>query len=59
MTTKIKSDLKYIAEHLPANASYTDAMYELYVRMKVSKGRQAIKEGRIILHSDVKKRFLK
>ncbi len=34
MATKIKSDLKYIAEHLPADASYSDAMYELYVRMK-------------------------
>jgi hypothetical protein len=59
MTTKIKSDLKYIAEHLPANASYTDVMYELYVRMKISKGRQAVKEGRTIAHSDVKKRFSK
>ena len=59
MATKIKSDLKYIAEHLPADASYSDAMYELYVRMKVAKGRQAIKEGRIVSHVDVKKRFLK
>ena len=59
MAAKIKPDLKYIAEHLPADASYSDAMYELYVRMKVSKGKQAVKEGRIISHSDVKKRFLK
>ena len=59
MATKIKSDLKYIAEHLPADASYSDAMYELYVRMKVAKARQAIKEGRIVSHVDVKKRFLK
>jgi len=59
MSAKIKSDLKYIAEHLPAGASYSDAMYELYVRMKISKGKQDAKEGRIVSHADVKKRFLK
>ena len=59
MVAKIKSDLKYIADHLPANASYTDAMYELYVRMKITKGKQAVKEGRILSHVDVKKRFSK
>ena len=57
MVTKIRSDLKYIAEHLPADASYTDAMYELYVRMKVTKGRQAIKEDHAMSHADVKKFF--
>ena len=59
MTAKIKSDLKYIAEHLPADASYSDAMQELYVRMKISRGKQAVKEGRVVSHADVKKRFLK
>ncbi|MBI4309934.1 MAG: hypothetical protein HY591_06345 [Candidatus Omnitrophica bacterium] len=55
MTTKVKSDLKYIADHLPAEASYTDAMYELYVRMKITKGKQAVREGRVVAHEDVKK----
>ncbi len=40
MVTKIKSDLRFIADHLPSNASYEDAMYELYVHMKVSQGRK-------------------
>ena len=59
MATKLKSDLKYIAEPIPADASYTDAMYELYVRMKIFKGKQAIKEGRMLSHADVKNRLLK
>jgi predicted transcriptional regulator len=55
----IKSDLKQIAEHLPASASYADAMYELYVRMKISHAKQAADEGRVIPHEEVKRRFVK
>lgn len=39
MHTTIKSDLKFIADHLPANASYEEAMYELYVHMKIVQGK--------------------
>ena len=59
MATTVKADLKYIAAHLPTNASYEDAMYELYVRMKIAKGKQAVREGRIVAHEDVRKRFVK
>ena len=39
-------------------ATYSDAMYELYVRMKIEKGLSDIDEGRVVPHEDVKKRFL-
>ncbi len=55
----IKSDLKSIAEHISPNASYADAMYELYVRMKIVQGKQAAEEGRVVPHDEVKKRFSK
>jgi predicted transcriptional regulator len=55
----IKSDLKSIAEHISPNASYADAMYELYVRMKIVQGKQAANEGRVVSHDEVKKRFFK
>jgi predicted transcriptional regulator len=55
----IKTDLKQIAEHLPASASYADAMYELYVRMKIAHAKQAADEGRVISHEEVKRRFVK
>ena len=59
MVTKIKSDLRFIAEHLPANASYGDVMYELYVRMKVAQGKRADSQGRVMDHQEVKRKFLR
>ena len=56
-TANIKTDLKEIADHLPVTASYTDAMYELYVRMKVAHAKQTANEGRVIPHEEVKRRF--
>jgi len=58
-TANIKLDLKQIAEHLPAGASYADAMYELYVRMKIANAKQAANEGRVVAHEEVKRRFMK
>jgi predicted transcriptional regulator len=54
----IKSELRDIADHIPESASYSDAMYQLYVRMKIVKGRQAAEEGRFIPHDEVKRRFV-
>ena len=56
---QIKNELRSIADRIPDSASYMDAMYELYVRMKISKGKQAADEGHITPHTEVKHRFLK
>ncbi len=53
----IKSELKTIADHLPPEASYADAMYEIYVRMKVADGRKAADEGRVLSHDEIKRKF--
>jgi predicted transcriptional regulator len=58
-TATLKTELQEIAEHLPETAAYGDAMYELYVHMKIAKGRQAAKEGRVVSHDEVKRRFLR
>lgn len=58
-STTIKSELIDIAKHIPDSASYSDAMYELYVRMKIARGKKAADEGRIIPHAEVKRRFAK
>ncbi len=58
-TTTVKADLRDIASHLPDTASYTDAMYELYVRMKIAQGKRAADEGRVVPHAEVKRRFAK
>lgn len=59
MATKIKSDLRLIADYLPANASYEDAMYELYVHMKIAQGKKSADQGRVFDHQEVKRKFLK
>ena len=59
MTTKIKSDLKSIVDHLPSDASYEDAMYELYVHMKVAQGKKSADNGRVFDHREVKHKFLR
>ena len=53
----IKSELKSIAERLPEGASYSDAMYEIYVRMKIAEGKKAAEEGRVVPREEVKRRF--
>ena len=53
----VKSDLREIADKLPDSASYDDAMYELYVRMKIAQGLNDLKEGRVVPHDEVKRRF--
>jgi predicted transcriptional regulator len=58
-TATLKSELHEIADHLSGTASYGDVMYELYVRMKIDKGRQAAEEGRVFPHDDIKRRFIK
>jgi hypothetical protein len=57
MAKTVKSELRDIARRIPPSATYTDAMYELYVRMKVAKGRQAADEGRVVSHASVRRRL--
>ncbi|MBN1421183.1 MAG: hypothetical protein JXP34_20590 [Planctomycetes bacterium] len=55
----IKAELKDIADRLPESATYADAMYELYVRMKIAQGREAAQQGRVVPHEEVKRKFLR
>ncbi len=52
----VKSELRDIAKRIPESATYSDAMYELYVRMKIARGLQAAEEGRLIPNDEVKRR---
>ncbi len=58
-TATIKSELYAIADKISEAASYDDAMYQLYVRMKIAKGRQAADDGRVLPHDEVKSRYSK
>ncbi|MGH8610610.1 MAG: hypothetical protein ACREYF_00820 [Gammaproteobacteria bacterium] len=44
---------------LPEKATWDDIMHEIYVRKKIEAGIKAADEGRIVLHEEVKKRFMR
>lgn len=56
-SANLKAELRSIAEKLSDSASYGDAMYEIYVRIKAAAGSVAASEGRTISHHQVKRRF--
>lgn len=56
-TAEVKTELRRIANALPEGSSYSDAMYELYVRMKVARGREAAAQGRVLSHAELKRQY--
>lgn len=54
----VKEEARRLVEGLPEDATWKDLMYEVYIRQKMEAGREAIAEGRILPHEEVKKRFL-
>jgi len=58
-TSKLKNELQRIADRMPESATYADVMDALYIRMKVSKGREDVEAGRVVDHEEVKRRFVK
>ena len=54
----IKSDALKLVRDLPANASWDDLMYRIYVRQKIDAGLADIRAGRVISHATLRKEFL-
>ena len=54
----VKEEVRDLAESLPEDATWDDAMYELYVRQKIAAGLRAADEGRVVPQEEVKRRFL-
>jgi len=57
MTTAKKSASELI-DQLPEEATWDDIMYELYVKQKIETGIQAVSEGRVTSHENIKTRLL-
>lgn len=60
-----KEQARQLLDQLPDNATLNDiryelndALYTLYVRQQIELGMQDSREGRVIPHHEVKKRFL-
>lgn len=55
--TGIKADALRLVRELPANASWDDLMYRVYVRQKVDAGLADLRGGRTVSHATVRKEF--
>lgn len=55
----VKEEAKNLIDRLPDQATWDDIMYEFYVKKKLAIALKAAKEGRVISHEEVKKRFLR
>ena len=54
----IKQIVHDVADHLPEQATFDDAMYALYVRQKLEKGLRDLDEGRTYTQAEVEQRLL-
>ena len=54
----VKQIVHDIADHLPDQASFDDAMHALYVRQKLERSLKAAEEGKITSQEEMEKRYL-
>lgn len=54
----IKKIIHDIAEHLPEQATFDDAMYAIYVRQKLEEGVRDLDEGRTYTQEEVEQKLL-
>ena len=52
----VREELHKLADQLPADADWDDAMYAIYVRIKVAEGELDIAEGRVVDQEEVERR---
>ena len=53
----IKEEAKRLIDSLPENSSWSDLMYEIYVRREIEAGVADLDAGRYKSHEDVKQLF--
>ena len=54
-----KQEALDMVRKLPKTATWDDIMYEIYVRKKIERGIKAADQGKVVPHSEVRKRFIK
>ena len=52
-----KEEVRELLDHLPEDASLEDLQYHIYVRQKVQKGLDALREGELISQAEVERRM--
>lgn len=54
----VKQIIHDIADHLPDQATFDDAMHAIYVRQKLERSLQAAQEGKVTSQEEMEKRHL-
>jgi predicted transcriptional regulator len=54
-----KDEVRRILEQIPDSASFEDIQYHIYVREKIERGLEDVKEGRVIRQEEVERRMRK
>ncbi|MCX5894378.1 MAG: hypothetical protein NTZ51_00895 [Proteobacteria bacterium] len=54
-----KEEVKKILDQLPDDVSYEDIQYHIYVREKIERGLNDIRDGNILSQEEVEKRMSK
>jgi len=57
MRTAVKEETIQLIEQMPDDCTVEDILYELYLKQKVDKGLQDIREGRVVEHEEVRQRI--
>jgi predicted transcriptional regulator len=57
MRTAVKEETIQLIERMPDDCTVEDILYELYLKQKVDKGLQDIREGRVVKHQEAKQRI--
>lgn len=53
----IREEIHKLADQLPADATWDDAMYALYVRQKIDAGRKAVAEGNVVTQEQLEQQI--
>jgi len=54
-----KEEVRRILEQIPDNASFEDIQYHIYVREKIDRGLEDVRQGRVIEQAEVERRMRK
>ena len=54
-----KETVRAVLDQMPDDCSLEDVQYQLYLRQKLDRSRQAAAEGRLVSHAEVKERLSK
>ena len=54
----VKQIIHDIANHLPEQATFDDAMYALYIRQKLERSLKAAQEGKVTSQQEMESQYL-